>query len=83
MALVFALRLYKENGVDLNGQLHIIGAFRCGNKPLVLPGEEKRAKLQKKGEAKPSPKRLQKEKDLQYNGSGLATALPKYRRFFK
>ena len=59
------------------------GAFRCGNKPLVLPGEEKRAKLQKKGEAKPSPKRLQKEKDLQYNGSGLATALPKYRRFFK
>jgi hypothetical protein len=23
-----------------------IGALRCGNKPLVLPGGEKRAKLQ-------------------------------------
>ena len=33
-------------GNDLGDTVVLFGAFRCGNKPPVLPGEEKRAKLQ-------------------------------------
>ena len=32
--------------IDKKNILAFFGAFRCGNKPPVLPGEEKRAKLQ-------------------------------------
>ena len=41
------------------GRVVFIGVFRCGKKPLVLPGEEKRAKLQKKAARRvPSRKEL-------------------------
>ena len=61
----------------------IFGVFRRGNKPSVLPREEKRAELQKKKASLMRAERLKNKKNLVYNSSGLATALLKYRRFFK
>ncbi len=37
-------------------QRHIFGAFRCGNKPLVLPGVKDGFSKAKTGELKASPK---------------------------
>lgn len=61
----------------------LIGVFRRRNKPSVLPREEKRAELQKKKASLMRAERLKNKKNLVYNSSGLATALLKYRRFFK
>ena len=61
----------------------LFGVFRRGNKPSVLPREEKRAELQKKKASFMRAERLKNKKNLVYNSSGLATALLKYRRFFK
>ena len=57
----------------------IIGAFRCGNKPLVLPGEGEGFSKAKTGELKASPSHLQISKTSKYNSKGLATALLKYK----
>jgi len=40
----------------------MIGVFRRGNKPVVVPGEGKRAEQQRKGELEASPKRIEKIK---------------------
>jgi len=51
--------------------------------PRFYRGKKNERSYNKKGELDASPKRLQKKKNLLYNSNGLATALQKYRRFFK
>jgi len=59
----------------------LFGIFRRGNKPPVLLGEEKMSRATiKSGEASAKPQRnIGKNQTSKYNGSGLATALPKYK----
>ncbi len=45
----------KEGAVNAKQSL-VIGAFRCGNKPLVLPGVKDGFSKAKTGELKASPK---------------------------
>ena len=60
-----------------------IGVFRRGNKPSVLPRDRKTSGATIERASLMRAEGLKNKKKLVYNSSGLATALLKYRRFFK
>ena len=82
-AFEVTLKRKKAGLLPLREKSDLFGVFRRGNKPSVLPRDSKTGGATIERASLMRAEGLKNKKNLVYNSSGLATALLKYRRFFK